>query len=123
MKVDLLAENIIAGLEAYAEEVEEKVKTMIEEGAEEIMLNLKKHPSIPERTGKYRKSFFIKKIKDGDGYILVKIANKKYQLTHLLEKPHINRDGTTKSKAFPHWRDAQADAEKLAEKISKELSL
>lgn len=50
--------------------------------------------SSPKRTGKYRRGWRTKTEK-GNGYESVVIHNATaYQLTHLLEKPHLDRTGT-----------------------------
>lgn len=47
----------------------------------------------PKRTGKYRKGWKVKTTK-GNGFIQCEIHNStNWQLTHLLEKPHLKRNG------------------------------
>ena len=47
----------------------------------------------PKKTGSYRKGWKIDK-RVGNGYAVFTIHNKTdYQLTHLLEKPHLLRNG------------------------------
>ena len=121
VKVEGFSDEIIEALKEFANEVEEKVETVITNGSKEILKNLKKHPIIPELTGKYRKSFKLKKTGSGPGYIRYKLWNEEYRLTHLLEHGHIKRNGTGRTKTYPHWRDAQAQAEELAEVVKKEL--
>ena len=121
MKVDGFADEIVKALKQYSEDVEVKVKDAISDGSNKILKDLKKHPVIPKRTGKYKKSFCLKKTAEGEGYIRYRLWNKRYQLTHLLEYGHITRNGTSRTKAYPHWKDAQMQAEELVEKVKKEL--
>lgn len=72
--------------------------------SEERMANdaVKKLKAIsPKKSGKYAKSWFKKK--EGKKYI---VANKKYQLTHLLENGHeliyMGKATGKRVKAFPH---------------------
>lgn len=46
----------------------------------------------PKRTGKYAKSWKVKQV-SGRGYVHNTIYNTRYQLTHLLEKGHVKRNG------------------------------
>jgi len=49
----------------------------------------------PKRSGKYAKSWRVKSEKNGKGISTETIYNKDhYQLTHLLEKGHVIRNGT-----------------------------
>ena len=57
----------------------------------------------------------------GEIKVTVHVKGKHYRLTHLLEKGHLNRDGTTRSKAIPHISIAQEHANKKAEKLLEGL--
>lgn len=85
----ILAINDI--LNEYSTDIQEGITTTAEtiakEGADEL-----KNVS-PKRTGKYRKGWRVKTEK-GRGYVDCTIHNAtSYQLTHLLEKPHLTRNG------------------------------
>lgn len=66
---------------------------------------------------KYKKGWRVL-IEKANGRIHVVVHNTHYPLTHLLENGHINRDGTTRAKAYPHISIAAKHAE---EKIDKFL--
>lgn len=124
MSIDI-AKICAKELAQYTQEVEEELFEKIEEKAEDIVNMLKKHPDVPKRTGKYKKSFYKKTIATGRGYKRVVVANKLHGLTHLLENPHeiISHGKRTgkRTKAHPHWKDAQREAEKFAEEMEREL--
>ena len=65
IKVDDLARLIAKELEDYSEEIEEIVKETIEEVAKDTLNSLKNDPVVKslDGTGKYAKSFYIKKKK------------------------------------------------------------
>lgn len=125
MKIDDIANECAKALAQYEEETQERLFEKIENKADEIVNMLKKHPKIPERTGKYKKSFYKKTVATGRGYKRVAVANKLHGLTHLLEDSHevISHGRRTgkRTKAYPHWKDAQAEAEKFAEELESEL--
>ena len=76
----------------------------------------------PKRTGKYRKGWRVKTDK-GDGYVECIIHNStNYQLTHLLEKSHLTRNGrktTPKVHIKPVEESCIKEYEKLVEKAIK----
>ena len=116
---DLFAE-INAQLEEYTEEVDEKLQGEIDSLSKEIVNLLKNHPNIPEKTGKYKKSFVVRTVAKGKGFKRNVVANRKYRLTHLLEDGHLTKNGG-RTRAFPHWKDAQEMAETLPERLEKKL--
>lgn len=117
---DFLGEAIKEELEKYAAEVDATMQKETDKIAKEVLTDLKNNPNIPKKTGEYKKSFYIKKIAQGQGYKRVAIANRKYQLTHLLEKGHVTRNGK-RTRAFPHWADAQKKAETLYNRMLEVL--
>ncbi len=69
---------------------------------------------------KYKKGWrvFIEKT---NGRFRVSVYNTQYRLTHLLEDGHINRDGTSRARAFPHISIANKHAEEKIDKFLEEL--
>ena len=122
VNVDQLASLIARNLEMYTDEVSEKVEKAIIDTSEDTVKSLKENPNIPEQTGKYKKSFYVKNLYkskgSGKGSYKLVVANKKYRLTHLLENGHAKRGGG-RTRAYPHWVDAQAIADTLPDRIKE----
>jgi hypothetical protein len=117
-----LSDEIAKALSEYSEEVDEKIKKVIDVVAKETKNNLSQNPIIPKKSGDYKKSFYVKKLAEGKGYKRVVIANKKYQITHLLENGHALKKGG-RSKEYPHWKQAEELAQvKYEELLKRELS-
>lgn len=122
VSIDDLADIIAEELESYTEEVDGVMQDEIDALSKEVVKNLKNNPIIPEDTGEYKKSFYIKKEAQGKGYKRNRIASKKphYRLTHLLEDGHLTSNGK-RTRAFPHWKEAQELADTLPERLEKKL--
>lgn len=114
-----ITEEVMDILNAFSEEVEEIVEEEVAELSAEIVRVLQNHPKIPTRTGKYRKSFKVKK-ENVRGRTRHTVYNDEYQLTHLLERGHALPQGG-RAKAYPHWEDAQRLAEEFPDRIEKRL--
>lgn len=94
--------NIQDILNDYSLDIQESIQEEAEKVAKKGVAELKNTSNTYQiRTGKYNKGWRVKTNK-GRGYIDCTIHNStNYQLTHLLEKGHLNRDGS-KAKAFVH---------------------
>lgn len=78
-------------LDEYSKDIQEGITDDAIKVAKEAVVDLKN--TSPNRTGSYRKGWRVKKDK-GNGYINCIVHNATdYQLTHLLEKPHLKRNG------------------------------
>lgn len=117
--IDALADEITKAMQEYGDDAKQIVEDTISQIGKEVLNDLKSNSIIPKRSGGYRKGFKIKK-KRYDGVYKLIIYNKKYQLTHLLENGHIMPQGG-RSQAFPHWHQAQAIADKAADRIKEAL--
>ena len=111
-----------AALEDCRKDVEKATERAVKKVADEALDSLLNNANIPVRTGEYKKGFYIKKRKNK--YV---IANKKYRLTHLIEKPHNikrRKDSpvTGQSKAHPHWEKAQKIVDELPQRIKEEYA-
>lgn len=107
-------------LQDYNAQVDEELADEIDKLTKEVVKELKNDTVIPEKTGDYKKGFYAKKIARGRGYARNVVANKKYQLTHLLEHGHATRSGG-RTKAYPHWSTAQKKVDELAERMERRL--
>lgn len=123
IKVEELAEAIIEFSGEIAEEVGENLNAELKKIAKETADSLKNDSNIPQRTKdeeSYKRLFYVKKTELG--YV---VANKKYQLTHLLENGHdIVRNGETvgRARAFPHWDRAQKKVDSAVNLIRGKLT-
>lgn len=102
--------------EEITEKVEEGIKAIGEEAAEEV------RALSPVDKGAYRRSWKTRfeKVR-GSMTVTVYAGGRHYRLTHLLEKGHLNRDGTTRARAIPHISTAQEHAEKKTDKLLEGL--
>lgn len=130
MNIDDLAKEIQKQMSQYSLKIDDAMQKEITGLSEEIVKDLESDPIIPKDTGSYKKGFYAKKLASGKGYKKVLIANKVYQLTHLLEYGHNIFIGTTKgqtqihkkggrTKSFPHWETAQTKADTLVERLER----
>jgi len=105
---DEFAAAITKALTEYTDEIYTKMHSAVDEVAEEVMAEIKKHISFTPRTWRYIKAFKLKtsfsdkRNKRKTWYV----SGEEYRKTHLLEKGHrFARGGvyTGKSaKAYPH---------------------
>ena len=119
---DQLASLIAKEIENYSEEIEEKLRDTIEEVANEALQSLRNDPVVKgfDGTGKYAKSFYIKDLYKSrgrnKGFYKLAIHNKKYRIGHLLEYGHAKAGGG-RTRAFPHWTNAQKIADTLEDRL------
>lgn len=121
MEIGGLSTAIMAELEEYTEETKKKLQKVVDEVTDEALLDLQTNPNVPEKSGAYASGFYKRREKIGFGKTVNIIANKKYQITHLLERPHPMPQGGM-SKAYPHWADAQKIADTLPERMKEAIT-
>jgi len=97
-------------------EMKDAVKTAADSAKGEI------ESDAPRRTGKYAKSWAVKKTKEKTNAIEFTVHSKnQYQLTHLLEFGHALRNGG-RTQGVSHIAPAETNAEKTLEyEIKKRL--
>ena len=78
-------------LDNYAKEISKDIITDAEKVAKDGMDELKN--TSPKRTGKYRKGWRVRTDKINGGGVSIIYNATSYQLTNLLEKPHLTRNG------------------------------
>lgn len=118
VKIDDLGAEIVQAIQSYTEEVQKAIEEEIDTAAGRIKDDIKSRS--PVETGDYKKGWKVKK-ESSNGVITRTIYNKTdYQLTHLLEHGHVNRDGTrTPGKAHigPAWDNHESKLNKRIEEI------
>lgn len=120
VKVDNLADAIIQELTDYSQEVTDNLKEEIRDTAKITRDKIKR--SSPKLTGDYKKGWNVKKLYEGKEDIRLAIHNKKeYPLTHLLENGHAKRGGG-RTRAYPHIKTAEAEAEKRLENRARVIA-
>lgn len=116
IKPEQLDEAIRGQLETYNAEITKNINENLKEVAETTAETLKKGGTYKERTGKYTPDWSVTarkavSVTQGEQY---SVHNRKhYQLTHLLEKGHVTRNGK-RTRAFEHILPAEQAAEELA---------
>ena len=107
-------------LNEYSSDIQEGITADAQRVAKEAQAELRN--TSPKRTGEYRKGWRVKTEK-GNGYVDCIVHNATdYQLTHLLEKPHLKRNGgmtTPKVHIAPVEQKAVKQYERDAENIIK----
>lgn len=114
-KPDQLDQAIRESLETYSANITKAVNENLKDVADQTKDTLKKGGSYKERTGKYTPDWSVTQRStsslQGEEY---SVHNRKhYQLTHLLEKGHVTRNGK-RTKAYQHILPAEQAAQELA---------
>ena len=119
--IDYLADEIMAGLQEYAELADDAMKKAVKKTATSV----KKEISVnaPKDTGTYGKSWTTKKVNENSHSLQMTVHSKShYQLAHLLEKGHAKRNGG-RVQGKPHIAPAEEHGAELLESlIAEELS-
>ena len=103
----------------------EQSKAIANEGVQELKRTSPVNPNKTSKKGKYRRGWRMD-IEKGFGTVEATIYNKTdYQLTHLLEKPHVIRNqygrwGTSKPKVHIAPVDIQCSKE-FEEKVTRKI--
>jgi len=120
VRVDQLADAVMKGLEDYAKLAVNDLKTDVQKAGKKVKEQIES--TAPRDTGKYAKSWAVKKVKETSDSIEIVVHSKtRYQLTHLLEFGHAKRGGGRVA-ARPHIAAAeQAGMEQLQRDIERDL--
>lgn len=120
VKPDEVASAITEMLTTYTEEATDIAKEVVDEMSQQVLDETKSHITWQDK--KYSKSFALKtsfenkRNKRNTWYV----KSPHYRLTHLLEFGHVTRNGTTRTRAFPHVQYGQQILDERFEKLLKE---
>lgn len=113
--VDSLADEIMKGLQEYAELADSEMKKAVKKTANEVKNEIRNN--APVRSGVYRKSWTVKKTAENSHRLEMTVHSKnRYQLAHLLEKGHAKRSGGRVA-GKPHIAPAEEHGEEMLEKL------
>ena len=113
VKVGELAGEIMKGLEEYAMLATEEMKEAVMDAGKTVQKEIRN--TAPANTGKYAKSWRVKKVNETSTALGVVVHSKgRYQLAHLLEFGHAQRRGG-RVEAQPHLALAEAKGVKKLE--------
>lgn len=115
--------TIAETLEMYRDDVAEKTKQAVRETAKECREEIKaKSPKRKKNGGTYQKGWRMKVTRESANDLSIKIYNRQYQLTHLLEYGHATVNGK-RVEGIPHIIPAAQKARnKLLAAIRKAVS-
>ena len=118
--IDKLAGEVSEILTEYADTTVEGVKKAVRKTSKAVKEEIK--AGAPVKTGDYRKSWSVKKVKENSNSLVVTVHSKnRYQLAHLLEFGHAKRGGGRVA-ARPHIAAAeQAGIESFEQAIERSL--
>jgi NAD-dependent DNA ligase len=92
IKAEQLADTINHELSSYVEDAQDVMKDAVLDAGKEAVKELKE--KSPKRTGRYAKSWAVKKVKESTTELDTVVHSRKlYGLTHLLENGHAKRGG------------------------------
>ena len=120
IRIDELADTVMKGLKEYAQLAADDLKEDVKKAGKTVKQQIES--TAPRKTGKYAKSWTVKKTQETSDSIQVVVHSKnRYQLAHLLEHGHAKRGGG-RTRAFPHIAPAeQAGTEQLIKDIERDL--
>ena len=120
INIDELSDAVMAGLREYSGLVSSDMKKAVRKTGNAVRDRIKK--DAPKDTGKYSKSWTVKKTgESSDSIELVVHSKDSYRLAHLLEHGHAKRNGG-RSAGKPHIAPAEEmGGELLASEIEKAL--
>ncbi len=114
VKIDELSETIMEGLVEYKDVINEDMKKAVKKSARKVKSEIKKNAPVGA-TGRYKKSWSIKKIKESSNALSVSVHSKdRYSLAHLLEYGHAKRGGG-RTRAKAHIKPAEDMGVKMLE--------
>lgn len=111
VKIDQMVDEITRGLQEYVDLSTEEMKKAVRKTANTVKREISEN--APKDTGKYAKSWAIKKTEEVNHRLVITVYSKKhYRLTHLLENGHALRNGG-RTRAYPHIKPAESHGEEM----------
>lgn len=119
--IDSLADDIMAGLQEYAELADDAMKTAVKKTATSVKKEIS--ANAPKKSGDYAKSWKATKTSENSHTLKMTVHSKDhYRLAHLLEKGHAKRNGGRVA-GKPHIAPAEENGtEMLTNLITEALS-
>lgn len=125
---EALVAALVSTCQAYTDEIRETVVNGIIDIGQEATAEIRAIAPVYEgdnkntAKGAYKRSWTYRVGQErGKINVTVHAKDPHYRLTHLLENGHLNRDGTTRSKAIPHVSIVNAIAEQKVDKLLEGL--
>lgn len=121
VNVDQMADAIAQSMAEFADLSNEVMKECVTETSKSVKKEIQEN--APVRTGKYKKSWAEKKVKENANSLTMVVHSRdRYQIAHLLEHGHAKRGGGRVA-AIPHIAPAeQRGAEELVSRIERGIS-
>ena len=120
MDIEDLAEALTEACRTYTQEVVEKVEDGITDIGRDATEEVKSLAPVGQGGYKRNWTYRIDRTK-GVYKVTVHVKGRKYRLTHLLEYGHLNRDGKTRAREFPHISIAEKHAEEKVNELLENL--
>jgi hypothetical protein len=118
VSIDQLEDAIMQELNEYASLASDDLKDAVRKTAKDVRTDIR--DSAPVRTGKYKRSWSVKKVSEtADSINLVVHSRNRYQIAHLLEHGHAKRGGGRVA-AMPHIAPAEQKGNEELEKLIKQ---
>ena len=115
--IDNLADEIMQGLQEYAELADDAMKEAVKKTATSVKKEIS--ANAPKDTGAYGKSWTTKKVKENSHSLQMTVHSKDhYRLAHLLEKGHAKRGGGRVA-GKPHIAPAEENGVEMLENLIK----
>ncbi|MBQ3138095.1 MAG: HK97 gp10 family phage protein [Ruminococcus sp.] len=115
--IDNLADEIMQGLQEYAELADDAMKEAVKKTATSVKKEIS--ANAPKDTGAYGKSWKATKVKENSHSLQMTVHSKDhYRLAHLLEKGHAKRGGGRVA-GKPHIAPAEENGAEMLENLIK----
>lgn len=120
ISINQMASVIMEGLQDYADLATDDLKAAVKKAGTTVRKQIQ--ATAPSDTGKYAKSWSVKKTKETSNSLEVTVYSKnRYQLAHLLEFGHAKRGGGRVTGRAHIAPAEQAGIEELEKEIERSL--